>query len=80
MTESSQSNLEASSFPTDWHFIDVIMGVECRQVTLDTYQLRTSSESVTVDSTGFKAYRTSQEAFEQWMNNNNIQVLVREDL
>ena len=68
-------------FPTDWHTIDAITGIECRQLTEDTYQLRSPSHSLTVNKEGFDLYRDDTAAghaiFEDWCHRNNIVAVQR---
>jgi hypothetical protein len=64
----------------DWHMIDYILKVECRRTADDTYQLRTPSNIVTVNSEGFSLYRTDISAFEQWLDDHQIAVFSRNDV
>ena len=61
---------EEKVFPTEWHVIDSIAGIECRQTSEETYQLRSSSHIITVNQEGFDLYRDNSDAgraiFEDW--------------
>lgn len=72
------------SWPTDWHMLDDILKIECRQLSADTYQLRSLSHSITLNSEGFNLYRDhtpqGQVIFEDWCNRNQIVSEPRDDV
>lgn len=80
MTNGQTSNSEDEAiFPTEWHPVNDPMGVEVRQLSDDTYELRSPSHTITIDSEGFNHYRTSDSTFEMWMFNHKIEAVARTD-
>lgn len=67
-----------ANFPTDWHLVDTMSGHECRQLSENTYQIRSHTHIITLDTSGFEAYREGSEAFDLWMDVNNPVVTTRE--
>jgi len=65
-----------SEYPTKWHPIDALNGVECRQLSDDTYQLRSPITVITINAEGFALYRDhtfdGQLSFNVWLRDNNI--------
>jgi hypothetical protein len=74
---------EEVTFPTEWRHIDIILDVECRQVNVDTFELRSASHTLTISRVGFDLYRDStiagQVIFENWLDKNGILPVPRED-
>jgi hypothetical protein len=74
---------DVNSFPSDWHPIDILKGVECRQVSLDTFQLRSASHMLTLNREGFDYYRNGTtrgfQQFEEWMIKHEIVSVPRDD-
>lgn len=60
--------------PTDdeWHMINQLTRTECRQMSDDTFQLRTPSHMITINKEGFDLYRLDPIAFEKWLDDNSI--------
>lgn len=70
----------SESWPTDWHIINVITGVEARQISMDTFQLKTASHTVTLNQEGFNLYRSGPaEAFDKWLDEHHIVSEMRND-
>lgn len=77
----STPNTPPSDFPTEWHMIDAITKVECRQTSEDTYQLRSKTHIVTLNREGFDLYRHGPDAeFDKWLDENHIVSEKRDDL
>lgn len=67
------TNSSESIYPTDWHLMDVIAGIECRQLSDDTYELRSATTSLTLNKEGFEIFRRGNVAeWRQWLRDNNI--------
>jgi hypothetical protein len=64
------------SYPTEWHMIDDINKIECRQLSDDTYQLKSLSHILTINKEGFNLFRdhSPQGAviWNDWLKRNNI--------
>jgi hypothetical protein len=73
----------SDTYPTEWHHIDILKGVECRQMSDDTFQLRSISHMLTVDREGFNHYRNGTidglRKFEDWMAKHEIVSVPRDD-
>lgn len=72
-----------SPISSDWHIINEPLRVESRQVSLDTYQLRSPTHTVTLNKEGFDLYRDGSHqgmvVFEDWCERNNIVAIPRDD-
>lgn len=66
-------------YPTEWRMLDSLNEIEVRQVTADTYELRSPTRKVTVNSEAFDLYRTNSDAFEQWLIDSQTAVYTRYD-
>lgn len=73
-----------SDWPTDWHSIDVELNAECRQVSHDTFQVRSPTHMVTINSEGFNLWRDNsldgQLTFEHWLDDQGIRPEPRRDI
>jgi hypothetical protein len=71
-------NNEDPVYPTAWHLIDSLSNIECRQLSFDTYQLKSLTNIITINKEGFDLYRDhtsqGQVIFTDWMRRNNITV------
>lgn len=71
-------------YPTDWHPFNYADSIECRQVSFDTYQLRSKLYVLTLDTEGFNLYRDGtpqgQVIFEDWRKRNQIEPVRRDDV
>ncbi len=65
----------SSSFAKEWRVIDVIANIKCRQLTEDTFQLKSPSHVITVNREGFDLYRTNIDAFETWVDDHEIKAV-----
>ncbi len=74
------SSQPSMSYPTKWHVINDPIGLECRQISVDTYELRTATHVVRVNKEGFDLYRESDVLFDKWLKDNNIPIQERHDL
>lgn len=77
MLTSTPNTTAESEYPTDWHMIDDIAKVQCRQVSHDTYQLRTYTHVMTINKEGFDLYRADDQAFDEWCTKNKIVAIPR---
>lgn len=63
-------------YPTDWHSIDANTEVSCRQLSDNTYQLRSPTHTLTLNKEGFDLYRDNtlqgQVIFGDWCARNNV--------
>lgn len=79
----SEEVKEDERFPTDWRPVNVISGIDCRQLSFDTFELRSASHTLVVTKEGFNLYRDgSQEGqmrFEKYLEDNGIELIPRED-
>jgi hypothetical protein len=71
-----------SEFPTAWRSLDLETGVECRQLSLETFELRSEYSVIILDVEGFNLYRESDptdstSAFELWRRKKNVQPTLR---
>lgn len=69
---------DIENWPTSWKMIDVIQGVEVRQLSLDTFEIRNASHITQINREGFNLYRTSHKDFERWIDENLIESYERE--
>lgn len=69
----------AAEFPTDWHMANALTNVEVRQLSEDTYELRSASYTMKVDATGFNLFRHDTLAFEAYVDAHNIATVARTD-
>lgn len=77
----STSIEEKPIYPTEWHMLDSLTHVECRQLSDDTYQLRSATHSITINTEGFNIYRESVASkWNRWLEANDIQSIPRDDL
>jgi hypothetical protein len=77
-----QEPKEESEFPTPWRPLDIELGIECRQLSLETYELRSAHSVIILDVEGFNLYRDSNpadptSAFELWRRKRNVQPTLR---
>lgn len=64
--------------PTPWRDLDIVQGVEVRQTSDDTWQLRTLKHYVTLNREAFDYYLDGDmELFGEWMHKNKIEYQVR---
>lgn len=72
-------NLE---YPTDWHMIDFELDVECRQISMDTFELRSPKHIMMLNAEGFNLWRDNtlqgQLIFQDWLVRNDIKIHQRE--
>lgn len=66
-------------WPTNWHMIDSIQGVEVKQIHPNHFVLRNASHEVNLDKEGFNVYRTSHKDFEKFLDENLVESLPRTD-
>lgn len=82
MTQTSEELHE--SLPTKWRPIDAVTGVEVRQTTEDTYELRSAVYFLILNKEGFDLYRDFTEAgqaiFEDWCFRHNVVAQPRTDI
>jgi hypothetical protein len=74
-------NDRTDSYPTTWAPIQDVYGIEYRQTTADTYQLRSLTHIVTVNLEGFATYirdPKNVDDFEWWCTENNVKIEERE--
>ncbi len=75
---------EGAIYPTEWHLFDAIANVECRQLSDDTFELRSPTHSITVNRVGFDLYRDNtqegRETFEKWFDEHGLTTTVRDDI
>lgn len=48
-----------NTYPTEWHMIDAINNIECRQMSYDSYQLRSRVHTITINKEGLDLFRES---------------------
>jgi hypothetical protein len=81
LTNTANITHEDAPFPTEWHDIDVLAGTECRQLTENTFELRSFSHTIVVDREGFDLYREDSTGhaiqFEEWCKAHNIVAMER---
>ncbi len=64
---------DTPNISSDWHVIDAITGIEARQISFDTFQIKSSSHILTLNREGFNLYREGPtDAFEKWLDENHI--------
>jgi len=63
-------------YSTEWHLLDAEEKVECRQLSLDTYELRSPTHLITLSHEGFALYLDNSEAgkiiFQDWCQRHNV--------
>lgn len=79
MLTNTQNSTDHEPFH-DWHIIDCLTQVECRQISLDTYQLRSPTHEITINKEGFDLYREDRDKFEKWVDDNKVVSVVRTDI
>lgn len=61
---------------TDWHMVNDLLKVEVRQLSDDTFQLKSPTHSITINREGFDLYRdgsvAGQAIFDDWCLRNKI--------
>jgi hypothetical protein len=71
---------DPEELPSDWRILNELNGIEVRQISLDTYQMRNKYDVVTVNREGFNLYREHNYAsFAEWMRVNNVESVARDD-
>jgi hypothetical protein len=69
-------NNEDPVYPGAWRDANYLLGTQVRQISFDTYQLRSASHQITINHEGFDLYRdgspAGQTIFEDWCSRNNI--------
>jgi hypothetical protein len=61
-------------YPDDWHVIDHLAGISCRQTSNDTYQLTNGLTMYTVNKEGFDVFRENHPTvFYAWLKEHKIQ-------
>lgn len=71
---------ELDKFSHDWRILDAEKEIECKQISLDTFQLRSSTHVVTVDKEGFQAYISRDRGpWVDWLLKNNVKSVPRVD-
>lgn len=74
---STPSTSSEPIYPTEWHTIDSVAGVDCRQLSLDTYQLKSEDHTVTLNKEGFSLSRDNSPQgrviFHDWCARNKIE-------
>jgi hypothetical protein len=80
----TSDEFEAEEYPTEWRLLDEHFNIECRQLSLDTYQLRNELSVLTVNKEGFNLYRDGSFqgaiVFNDWLKRNNINIEPRDDV
>ena len=63
-------------YPTDWHMVNDLLKTEVRQLSFDTYQLRTPTHTIIINQEGFDLSRDGSLAgeaiFEDWLVRNKV--------
>lgn len=59
--------------PTPWRYIDLMDAIEVRQLSLDTFEIRSPRVQIQVNREGFDAYRQDADTFEDWCTVNNVE-------
>ena len=68
-------------YPTDWRTIDSLVPIDCRNLSDDTYQLRSPSHTITINAEGFELFRSGDsKAWNKWLDDNNIESVPRDDI
>ncbi len=76
----TQTAEEFEKFPTVWRDVDQEYGWQVRQTSLDTWQLRSRTHVVTIDTEGFNLFRSGNEAvWEKYLTDNSITPVHRAD-
>jgi hypothetical protein len=72
----TQNTTPEIPYPTEWHMIDDIRKTECRQLSVDTYELRNAGYTIILPKKGFDLFRDGSPQgeiiFEQWCDDHNI--------
>lgn len=82
MTDSTE--LPQAIYPEQWHMFDAIEEIECRRISIDTYQLRSPTHIITLNEEGFELYRDGSPEgvlkFSEWMGENHVIPVRRDDI
>lgn len=74
---------EGAIYPTDWHSINVLANTEVRQLSEDTFELRSASHTVVLNKVAFNLYRDGSEAgnaiFDNYCERNGLHAVPRTD-
>lgn len=64
------------TFPTEWHMIDDVLQIQCRQVSEDSYELQSHNQIMTLNAEGFDLFRddtlAGQVIFSDWCERSNV--------
>lgn len=65
-------------YPTEWRVIDALSGIEHRQMSDDTHQLRSPAHAIMINTEGFKIFREQNAAaWYRWLDDNNLEAFPR---
>jgi hypothetical protein len=78
--DSTSTDVPKVEYPTSWHLIDVLKGIECRQTSEKEYQLRTKTHIITIDPVGFELFRMDPVKFDRWLEIHNVKSYNRNDV
>lgn len=68
-------------YPSNWRPLDIQANIEVRNLSDDTYQMRSPTHTITIPSEGFNLFREeTSEAWNKYLKDNNIKSVPREDL
>lgn len=79
MTNTTNSTSD-EGYPTEWKLIDFLPdhvdsnGIECRQTSDDTFQLRSDTHVLTISKEGFNLFRDADnsEKWNKWLYDNKV--------
>lgn len=71
---------EEAAYPTPWRMFDSVVRIECRQLSDDTYELRSLTHTLVVTKEAFDLYRSEGELFSQWMYRHGVKAIPRADV
>jgi len=66
-------------FPGIWEPVKERLGFESRQLTEDTFQIRSKSHEITVTKKGYELFKTDSPEWQMWLFNNGITSTPRSD-
>jgi hypothetical protein len=70
----------SDELPGSWIELDKSLGHEYRQISLDTFEIRSKTHVIMVNQEGMDLYRKSWDSFAEWLVKNDIKNKQREDL
>jgi hypothetical protein len=64
-----------------WRLLDALSDIEIRQISLDTYEMRSPTHHIMINQEGFDLFRSNDSAkWNRWLKDHNIVSVPRDDI